>query len=57
MGKTEILGYLCERCRHAWLPRQNSEGEPKVCPKCKSPYWDRPRKKSAKKSSVSKRGK
>ncbi|MBS3090342.1 hypothetical protein J4433_01075 [Candidatus Pacearchaeota archaeon] len=44
MGKTRILGYLCERCNHAWLPRQNFENEPKVCPKCKSPYWDRPRK-------------
>ena len=33
----------CERCRHNWITRSNTL--PKVCPKCKSPYWDRPRKK------------
>ena len=32
----------CERCRHKWITRSNAI--PKVCPKCKSPYWDRPRK-------------
>jgi len=29
------------RCGHEWLPR--SEDTPRVCPKCKSPYWDKPR--------------
>ena len=38
------MGYRCERCEHEWVPR-NFEREPLVCPKCKSPYWDRPRKK------------
>ena len=42
MAKVKIDGYLCERCLHAWLPRD--EDYPKVCPKCKSPYWDKPRK-------------
>lgn len=42
MPKVQLWGYRCERCGHEWLPRQ--EGEPRVCPKCKSPYWDRPRK-------------
>lgn len=36
-----ILGYRCERCSHEWAPRRDVE--PRVCPKCKSPYWDRPR--------------
>ena len=26
------------------MPRQSTEGEPRVCPKCKSPYWNKPRK-------------
>ena len=41
--KVPLMGYRCERCSHEWLPRK--EKEPKVCPKCKSPYWDRPRRK------------
>jgi len=31
----------CLRCGHTWTPRQ---AEIRICPKCKSPYWDRPRK-------------
>jgi DNA-directed RNA polymerase subunit RPC12/RpoP len=38
-----VMGYRCERCSHEWIPR-DSEQEPSVCPKCKSPYWNRPRK-------------
>jgi rubrerythrin len=30
----------CLRCGHAWP----TKGQPRVCPKCKSPYWDRPKK-------------
>jgi len=26
----------CLRCKHEWPTR----GEPRVCPKCKSPYWN-----------------
>jgi predicted Zn-ribbon and HTH transcriptional regulator len=37
-----LKGYLCERCGHTWVPKENIK--PKVCPKCKSPYWDTPRK-------------
>ena len=37
----KILGYRCERCGGEWVPR--SDKAPRVCPKCKSPYWDRPR--------------
>jgi hypothetical protein len=43
MAKVQLWGYRCERCAHEWLPRQKDE-EPRVCPKCKSPYWNRPRK-------------
>jgi hypothetical protein len=37
------MGLRCERCSHEWIPRDAAQ-EPAVCPKCKSPYWDRPRK-------------
>ena len=38
-----VMGFRCERCSHEWIPR-DAEQEPAVCPKCKSPYWNRPRK-------------
>lgn len=31
---------VCQRCGHQWL----SHIEPKTCAKCRSPYWDKPRK-------------
>lgn len=40
--KLEVWGYRCERCDHEWVPR--SDNEPRVCPRCKSPYWNTPRK-------------
>ena len=45
--KVSLMGYRCERCGHEWLPRNDQA--PKVCPKCKSPYWDKPRIKDLKK--------
>jgi len=45
MAKVQLWGYHCERCAHEWVPRASSgTDEPKVCPKCKSPYWNVPRK-------------
>jgi len=38
-----VVGFKCDRCGHEWVPRDVTE-EPRVCPKCKSPYWNRPRK-------------
>ena len=32
----------CLRCGHTWLPRSGKL--PGVCPKCNSPYWNRPRR-------------
>ncbi len=37
-------GFKCERCDHEWVPRNKTE-RPIICPSCKSPYWNRPRKK------------
>ena len=40
-----VLGYHCDRCGHEWIPRDRDfDTEPKACPKCKSPYWNRPHK-------------
>jgi len=36
-------GFKCERCKHEWIPNDIKQ-EPTVCPKCKSPYWNKPRK-------------
>jgi hypothetical protein len=38
----------CLRCGHTWFPRQAEL--PKTCAnkECKSPYWDRPRRKTGK---------
>ena len=40
--KRSVTFYVCERCGHEWYPR--ADQPPKVCPSCKSPYWDRPRR-------------
>lgn len=37
---------FCFRCYHTWKKRK--ENPPKFCPKCKSPYWNRPRKRASK---------
>lgn len=39
MARIKLDGYKCERCGHEWCPRNQTE-YPKVCPQCKSPYWD-----------------
>ena len=42
-----VMGFRCDRCEHEWVPRGEANGEePRVCPKCKSPYWNRPRRAS-----------
>ena len=43
MGVALIRGCRCYRCGHEWRPRSLKPVD-RVCPKCKSPYWDRPRK-------------
>lgn len=31
----------CLRCRHKWIPHIETV---RICPKCKSAYWDTPKK-------------
>ena len=40
--KKEVNVYecKCERCKHSWITRKDIL--PIVCPKCKSPYWNKP---------------
>src|SRR2546422_3244317 len=44
MARVQIPGVESERCGHIWTPRLQGEETPRVCPKCKSPYWDKPRR-------------
>ncbi len=44
MARILIDGFMCERCHHRWAPRSGAAKEPKNCPKCCSPYWNKPRK-------------
>ena len=37
------LTLICFRCNHSWLRRSLAK-LPGTCPRCCSPYWNRPRK-------------
>jgi len=39
--KIKIEKLMCKRCGYEWYPRKP---EVRICPKCKSAYWDRTRK-------------
>jgi hypothetical protein len=41
LGMVQLEGCRC-RCGHEWLPREKGD-RPRVCPKCKTPNWDRPK--------------
>lgn len=42
LGAVEVVVLSCRcRCGHAWVTRGNDR--PRVCPKCKSPNWDKPK--------------
>ena len=38
-----IKGNRCYRCFHEWRPKNMDVGS-RICPICKSPYWDKPRR-------------
>jgi len=44
--KFEVEGFMCLRCGYKWVPRifKGDAQEPTICPKCKSPYWNKPRR-------------
>ena len=43
MPKVEIrqMGFECLRCGRRWIPKVVGK-KPLTCPKCRSPYWDKP---------------
>jgi DNA-directed RNA polymerase subunit RPC12/RpoP len=54
MGIIQVRAFKCERCGQIWTSRNTKDKpedpekyQPKVCPKCKSPYWNTPRKKNS----------
>lgn len=36
--KINLVSLRCKRCGHSWTPRK---AEVRICPNCKSPYWDK----------------
>lgn len=55
--KKEVNAFRCLRCSHEWIPRvplSQLEGQlkdkPRICPKCKSAYWDLEKKNGVKKN-------
>jgi len=49
-----VRGFRCERCGHEWVPRRPRDPryakvkrdklpDPRICPGCKSAWWDRPK--------------
>lgn len=40
-AKFLVSGWECTRCGHKWVPK--IVREPKRCPRCKSPYWNKKR--------------
>jgi predicted Zn-ribbon and HTH transcriptional regulator len=43
--KTKVIRtkvWVCARCGHEWLDRKGQK--PLRCAKCKSPYWDTPKR-------------
>ena len=42
MSQTIINKNSCFRCGYTW--KSKSKRSPMTCPKCKSPYWNRPRR-------------
>lgn len=38
-----VLHWVCDRCGHKWKVVLKVK-TPVVCPRCKSPYWNMPRK-------------
>ncbi len=55
MAIIKLDGYSCDRCDHKWFPRIKIDVLPIICPKCKSPYWNTPRRQTNKKERLSKK--
>ena len=51
MPRIILEGYHCNRCGHNWVPRNGTgyrdKEDPTYCQRCRSPYWNKPRRLSA----------
>jgi len=45
----EVKQLYCKRCGYSWIPRQK---DVTLCPKCKSPYWNKPKRVKEKKMDI-----
>ncbi len=50
-----VNAFHCLRCDYKWIPRVDMKqlkgkiiDKPRICPNCKSPYWDLPKKNKSK---------
>jgi predicted Zn-ribbon and HTH transcriptional regulator len=45
MAQIKVIkqGLKCERCGYEWVPRKKSITEVRICPQCKTAYWDKPK--------------
>lgn len=55
VGKVMLEGYKCDRCGHEWVARIKIDEDPTICPKCKSPYWNKPRRIDLAKNNIPKK--
>jgi predicted Zn-ribbon and HTH transcriptional regulator len=44
--KIKVPGWRCLRCGHEWVSKATTV-RPTTCPRCKSPYWNKPRQPKA----------
>jgi len=44
MPQRQVRAWECNRCHHVWVAR--SKRKPLTCPKCRSAYWDEPRRRA-----------
>lgn len=57
--KKMVFVATCTRCGHNWQPRQEAQrikSMPKQCPRCHSPYWNKPRLQRGEPNAINKYG-
>jgi predicted Zn-ribbon and HTH transcriptional regulator len=50
MPTVKLPTLKCKRCNHEWFPR--NPRLPGVCPECKNPNWNKPKKRVSKPTKV-----
>lgn len=47
VGVSTVKAFKCDRCQYVWCPR-NKDEKPLTCPRCRSAFWDTPRRRKQK---------